>query len=678
MPADRQLLERVATLAVPGDANITHLGTGGFASTFKIVTAEEEAFALKVVDAAQSGSERTDRELSALQRVSHPNVVEYLATGTVEFDGLTYRWLKMAFIEGDTLGAVLGDGMVFSLPAAVDLVRQAVAGAAAMWSLNTAHRDLTPNNLLITLDGELVIVDLGLARALEDETITTLPTPGTPGWMSPEQVGANPTHGDWRSDQFVIGLNAYRLVTGVLPFSYRTPYEAWLAPAQQAPRSPRDLDASVPTALAELIMKMLAKQPHRRYLQPAALIADLDRVAASLSIPETTLQITPKFLLSIGDKKSFASASGFLAKLRPDGLLIEPRSRSRADEFIQLSNPATTERMIDPCTYLSRSPIEHRPAYFKELPYGHEPTLTGFRSATDRFDYCGIVLDFQLSAEPDVVLAPYFYAAASEAVWIEESLRCAATTVDLLEDRAQSRDGLIEPMWTSVAIAQSWLMQEDSRDELMTLLTSQPIRTLNLLVHTTQSTFGPLADRNVLRGLADVLSVMREAGVPVVLGRRASEGLLGLALGAAGWTTGVSGVQMNVAPHPESAESGGPGYDRIYVPQLLTYVTTQTYVQLREAAPSRVELATEYGQQLLTANPTLDPITTEQRLLLLQHNVSAMRSQVTNLGGLGAAERIPQMRRWVADAREVFTDLPALGGPGESSAFLAAWAEVLT
>jgi serine/threonine-protein kinase len=677
MPANRQLLEQVAALVVPAGATTTHLGTGGYASTFKVVTAEGETYALKVVDAAQSGSERTDRELAALQRVNHPNVVGYLDTGTVLFGGVEYRWLKMVFVEGDTLYAVLGSGVTYDLPAAVGLVRQAVAGAAALWTEATAHRDLTPNNLMITPGGDLVIVDLGLARALDDETITTLPTPGTPGWMSPEQVGTNPTHGDWRSDQFVLGLNAYWLITGTLPFFHRTLYEAWLAPDQQRPRNPRDLNSAVPTALADLVMKMLAKQPHRRFLQSKVLIAELDRVAASLSIPETTLQVTPRFVLSIGDKKSFASEPGFLTALRPDGLLIEPRGRGRVGEFMNLSNPATSNRMVDPCTHLSRSPVEHRPDYFKQLPYGMDPVLTGFASAADRVDYCTTILDLQLPADPSTVLAPYFYAAASETFWIEESLRCATTTDELLEDRAQSRDGLIEPMWTTVAVAQSWLAQGAPRDELMTLLTSQPIQTLNLLIHTTQPTFGALADQNVLRGLTDVLAVMREAGVSVVLGRRASEGLLGLALGASGWTTGVSGVQMNMAPHPEDRAPGGRASDRIYVPQLFTHLTTPSYVQLAQAAPTRVALTTPQGQQLLAANPTLDTITTEQRLLLLQHNISAMRTQVADLADLGAAERIPQMRTWVKDARDAFRALPVPGGPGESSSFLAAWADVL-
>ncbi len=678
MPADRTVLEQVARQVIPGGATLSHLGTGGFASTFKVELPGDTPYALKIVDAAISGSERTARELAALQRVIHPNVVQYLDTGTHEYGGVEYRWLKMAFVDGETLRTKIQAGTTYDLAAAVDLVRQAVAGAAALWSENTAHRDLTPNNLMITPSDQVIVVDLGLARALDDETITTLPTPGTPGWMSPEQVAANPTHGDWRSDQFVLGLVAYLLITGTSPYRYRTPYEAWRAPDVQRPRYPRDIDRSIPTALADLVMKMIAQQPHRRFLQPEALLAELDRVAASLAIPETTMTIVPRFVLSIGDKKSYAAEPGFFASLRPEALLIEPRGRTRVAEFMGLSNPSTSTRLVDPCTYLSRSPRQHRPSYFKQLPYGEDDVLTGFNSVEARRAYCEAALDFQLAHSPDAVVAPYFYAGNGEAVWVEESLRCAEATAQVLLDRAPNRGGQLEPVWTAVAVAQSWLSHEASRDQLMTLLTAQRMETLNLLVHTTQPTFGPLADVRVLNGLADLIAVMSEAGVPTILGRRGPEGLLGIALGSGGWTTGVSGVQMNMIPHPEASESGGPGYDRIYVPQLLSYLTTQSYVQLTAASPSRMSLTTAEIQTVLAQNPTLDPITTEQRVLLLQHNILSMRQQFAHLAGLGEAERIPAMRTWVAEAQDAFAALPTPGGPGESSGFLDVWAQVLS
>lgn len=336
MPANRQLLEHIAREVVASDATLEHLGTGGFASTFKVIKAMPsggtDVYALKVVDAAQADSERTDRELAALQRVNHPNVVGYRGTGIQIHDDTEYRWLEMDFIDGFTLNRAFAQGGAWALPSAVSFMQQLVAGASALWAAGTAHRDLTPNNVMIDPSGTPVIVDLGLARHLEDATITALPTPGTPGWMSPEQVGANPSHGDWRSDQFVLGLVGYRMVTGVLPFACRTQYEAWFAPVNQTPRPPRELNPAIPTALSDLLMKMLAKQPHRRFLRPEALSAELDRVAATLAIQEETLEVVPRFMLAIGDRKGYAAQLGFLSELAPDAVIIEPRAAGRVAE----------------------------------------------------------------------------------------------------------------------------------------------------------------------------------------------------------------------------------------------------------------------------------------------------------------------------------------------------------
>ena len=548
MPADRTVLQQVAAAVAPTGATLSHLGTGGFASTYKVTEKSGEIWALKVVDATQSGAERTERELSALQAVRHPNIVGYRGTGTTDHHGITYRYLAMDYIEGHPLAADFAIGATYSRRDAVSLIQQAVSGLTALWDSGIAHRDLSPNNILVTADGDLVIADLGMARALDDDTITTLPTPGTPGWMSPEQVGTHPTHGDWRSDQFVLGLITYRLVTGVEPFTRRTMYEAWIAPDQQRPRSPRLVDPTLPPALSDLIDKMLAKQPHRRYLRPAALAADLERIALTLDIPDSTPTVDPEFIFIVGKDKSFAIEPGFLATLAPDHIVVEPRARTRVTEFFEASGTQIS-KLTDPCSYYARSPIPLRKAwYVNNVPFGKNPILTGFATPADREQLCMAALDLQIHAGADIVLAPYFYAGNGEQQWIEESLQCAAVVADALLARAPLRDGQMEPTWATVAVSQNWLSQQAQRDTLLTMLTGSNAQRIQLLLHTTQPSFGPLADVGVLQGIADVIAVMQEAGISLVLGRRASEGLLGLALGASGWSTGASGIHLNMGP----------------------------------------------------------------------------------------------------------------------------------
>ncbi len=182
------------------------------------------------------------------------------------FEGVDYCWIRMEFVDGRSLAAELSSAVVFSALEAVELVTNLVHAASAIWAAGTAHRDLSPNNIILRADGKPVIVDLGLARHVDDESYTALPTPGTPGWMSPEQVGSSPVHRDWRSDQFVIGALAYRLLTNVQPFYALSIVDRWRAPAAQTPQPIRAIDPEIPSAVADVVERMLHKQPHRRYL----------------------------------------------------------------------------------------------------------------------------------------------------------------------------------------------------------------------------------------------------------------------------------------------------------------------------------------------------------------------------------------------------------------------------
>lgn len=116
----------------------------------------------------------------------------------------------------------------------------------------------------------------------------------------------------------------------------------------------------------------------------------------------------------------------------------------------------------------------------------------------------------------------------------------------------------------------------------------------------------------------------------------------------------------------------------MYVPQLLTYVTTSTYVQFAASEPELVELDTTMARSLLAASPALDSLNTEQRVLLLQHNITALRAQVSELAGQDAAGRLMHMRNLISTAQQTFDNLPAPAGPGESSAFLSAWSKALS
>lgn len=667
MPADKTKLERVARDLYGADAEVDHLGTGGFASTFKIQL-NGETFAAKMLDPEIADLSRFDKELAALQRIDSPNVVQFRGHGRHVFDGVEYGYIEMELAAGYSLAQLVDGGQVFSMAEAANVLREIVNGAVAIWEAGTAHRDLSPKNIL--LHGEhAVIVDLGLANHVDDATQTTLPTPGTPGWMSPEQVDmSSPSHGDWRSDQFVIGLLGYYLLTGQRPYRDGSQMERWAAPAQRDAPNVRVDFPDVSPALAAVITKMTARQPARRYVKSSALVLDLERAIAALGAESETentptLAFYPVFKYYNGFAKK-----DFLPSLRASTVILGGQAQKAVKEIFEGAREGGGRVAIDPDTFLARSPKSFKPDGYKKLGYGSLDLTAPFASDSARRTWCDLVWQAHKPSGPDIMISPYFYAGPSELQWVRESLNSGRAFSEIV---AEDRDAHVE-VWNALAINQSWLRLESDRDSLLNELTATPFSTLYLMVATTQSSFAPLADLATIRGFADLISVMREAEVRVVVGQRGPSGLLLLALGASGWSAGISANLLNAMAHPETKDIKRRGQPRIYVPQLLNFVPATTYELMRDREPELVALHTHEGIALLAAIDDFSKLTSAQTVLLYRHNIRAVKDHTDELAA--ALNPATQLRDWIDAATNAYRTLQN----GNVPAFLPAWTQALT
>jgi hypothetical protein len=676
MPADCELLERVARAAFP-DAEVELLGAGGFTCTFRVERNGEDR-AVKVLDPDKAETVREVREVRALELVDDPNVVRYYGAGEVEVDGTTYRYLEMDYIEGQPLSAAIAAGEEWSLDRISQLARDLVAGASAIWAANLAHRDVTPKNIMIRPDGQAVIVDLGIARHLDLETVTHLPTPGTPGWMAPEQVGPDPEHGDWRSDQFVIGLVLYQLATGVAPYRADSLAERWLAPAEQALRPPTAVNPDLPDLLGDVIAKMTAPEPYQRYLSPEALTAAVE--AAGAQIEAQTLEPGPgrgfSFALAQGHQKNFTEGS-FYTDLAADAIIVDARCASvdKTRELLGEGGKAKSIKIVDPVNYFDRSPVNARPTGYQRLPYGGAPPISGFSDATARRAYLNAIVDYQLALDVDAVISPYFYSGAGEMTWLRESTGLAALTAELLEEKE-----LELPVWTGCAIPAA-LLGPNHRAALLNLLTGARPSTLYLLVHTGQGTQQPLAEDQTLAGLQILIDTLNQAGTAVVVGRRFSEGLLLGALGASGWSVGAQGTHQNFQPNPEQEEDGGGGrgLDWYYVPQLLNSISIETRARLYANHTQLLAPSTGFAREIFATNLARAALgrDTAARVALIRHNLVSMRQQAADLAAVPANRRVALMRGWIDTAENQYNQLAGPWHPAENPSFLASWRKVL-
>jgi len=250
------------------------IGAGGMGQVFKAQDVRlQRTAAVKVLHSHLAGDPaavaRVMREAANGSRIRNPHVVDISDYGETD-RGVPY--LAMEFVAGESLRALVEREGRLEPRRAICLIGQIARGLDAAHRLGIVHRDLKPDNLLVYRgedDVELVkIVDFGISRAVQDErqqlTRTGFVT-GTCEYMSPEQVAGRGL--DHRSDIYALGLVAFMMLTGSLPFSGATPELAMMARMQEAPRKVADAAPSVrwPRGLQEALDRALALEPASRF-----------------------------------------------------------------------------------------------------------------------------------------------------------------------------------------------------------------------------------------------------------------------------------------------------------------------------------------------------------------------------------------------------------------------------
>ena len=267
--------------------------------------------------AAGVNVERFRREIQLAAQLQHPHIVPLLATG--DHDGLL--WFSMPYIEGESLRGVLERRQRLPSREVVRILRDVVDALAYAHARGVVHRDIKPDNVL-TSGLHALVTDFGVAKALSAASPTNGGTGtgmaiGTPAYMAPEQLAADPA-ADHRVDLYAVGLLAYELLTGKGPFAGRSPQATLAAQLTHVPEPPHRSLSDVPEALSQLVMRCLEKDAAQRPQTAAALLADLEAVAFSangLSLVPYRRRVPPARLA--GALIAFAAAGWAVMHRRP-------------------------------------------------------------------------------------------------------------------------------------------------------------------------------------------------------------------------------------------------------------------------------------------------------------------------------------------------------------------------
>jgi Tol biopolymer transport system component/predicted Ser/Thr protein kinase len=308
LPPELQKLDRFRV--------VRKLGAGGMGEVF---LAEDTRLGRKVAlkllpEGLLSDPEirrRFSQEARAVSALNHPQIVTIYDVGSAD----QRDFIAMEYVDGQTLREQIAAGPL-EVRRAFDVVAQTAGGLAAAHEAGIVHRDIKPENLMVNRNGQLKIMDFGLAKLVERQTAPLLasglataaqtPPPsshgtatgvilGTVSYMSPEQAQGRPV--DHRTDIFSLGLVLYEALTGSRPFSGKSAVETLHAIINEEPVSASQRNPNVPPEATEILGKALAKDPAERYQHAADFALDLRRarrvMESGISRPAVPLPAAP-------------------------------------------------------------------------------------------------------------------------------------------------------------------------------------------------------------------------------------------------------------------------------------------------------------------------------------------------------------------------------------------------
>ena len=252
------------------------LGEGGMGRVYLAVQPEiGSRVAVKILaeGCAQNPEllERFFTEARAVNLISHENIVSVIDLATLD-DGRPY--IVMELIDGRTLGAVVRGGGA-PLGGIINAVLEVLSALEAAHAIGIVHRDMKPDNVLLTAEGHAKVLDFGIAKLApglsgDSPRTATGALLGTPAYMAPEQI-SGAEHVDARTDLYAVGVVLFEAVTGRLPFQATTLYDLMRAHLEDAPPSPRTLRPDLPPAFERVILTALAKDPALRFQTASAM-----------------------------------------------------------------------------------------------------------------------------------------------------------------------------------------------------------------------------------------------------------------------------------------------------------------------------------------------------------------------------------------------------------------------
>ena len=254
------------------------IGEGGMSEVYKARCNKLNRFvAVKILKESLANNEeiveKFKKEATAIAALSDNNIVNVLDVGTQ--DNINY--IVMELVKGKTLKELIVEFGKMNYETAVKIGIQVAKALDCAHKNGIIHRDVKPQNILVTEDGVIKVTDFGIAKSSGSKTLTNSSTVmGSAHYFSPEQ--AKGSFLDVRTDLYSLGVVLYEMTTGRLPFDAESPVTVALKHIQEEPIPPKQINSKIPESLNNLILKAMSKDPNKRYQTARELINDLQKI----------------------------------------------------------------------------------------------------------------------------------------------------------------------------------------------------------------------------------------------------------------------------------------------------------------------------------------------------------------------------------------------------------------
>lgn len=617
-----------------------YIGKGSFASVYK---AEKDGkfYAIKIFQTEYVKPEYKkllDREIAALQKISHPNVIKLYASGTFVENMFEYFYIVMDLVEGKSLKEYVGS---IDEQHALKFTESILETLDSIHKQGVLHRDLKPENIKINSQGIPIILDFGLSKLIDySSIIQTGENVGTFQFMPPEQV-TDSKHIDARADYFAVGMILYQLLTGKLP------YDATNLPAlidqikNKYPQLPSEINESITNRTENVILKLLEKEPYKRYQTVDEI---LNAFKENPKIEPKKLDLSTRFFIRLlhNEKALFSEAS---EKNLISNVIFPANFFKRFHPTVKIINDSKINFTTDPATNRLTYSAFSKTEGVQELPYSSGSQVTpiqkkDFHSISQVQEYVKKVIDYQAQYGINQLAAPFFYAQNINDEWFNINLKLIKETVDYRNEKYPTL-----PVWAGICMNIEDWYDEEIKNKI-----------LNSYVKTAPDGFfiygDPVGNQSNLPQLfhyGDLLKKLQTfSNTPVVACRVNGFGLILLAFGISGISSGFASLDNFKESILSDTQDGYANDPRYYIPELLSLISFKKGIPTKLSDLAKSSIANE----VLCKCPYCANIESLSLHNIKMHFLVRRNEELQELQKTAPAERLDYTEEKVAKAIE--------------------------